>query len=225
MLENLRKKEWSLTLIFLYYYGKIMGLCPLSLDHEQKFKSSYGSIIYATVISITYTFIFAWAMVIKYNKALDTDDTFVTALVDGFMHILQHGTTVLSWLIFAYRQRKLLTIIEDIQRTSKVGKKLNLFYDHKEIVQTLAVRAIFVTIYFSVIFIVDQTIYSHFATYKLIIWVPYRLGNVVIHYTLFLFVTILQDIEKRFSRLNVAVRKLTLDYWREEITIQNCRSR
>ena len=200
---------------FIYYYGKILGLCPLTLDHENEFKFSYSCIIYAVVISIVYSLIFYWAMEMKYKTFLP-GQTLAAVVVDGNVHILQLCTMIFSWLIFAFRQKKLQKIIKNIKRTGEMENKLGLLDEKEEIVQTLVIRTLLVTSYFGVTCLIDQIFYSRMKMYNPLIWIPYRLSHVVIHYIFLLFITALNIIQQRFSRLNFAFKKLSINSCREK---------
>ena len=213
--KSLRKiRAWTIT--FLYYYGKVMGMFPLTLNHEQEFKRSYKSIIYAIVISMLYILLFYCTLLIDYNADAVNQEIFVAFIVEGFINILQVSAIVLSWLIFAFRQKKIQTIIKNIQKNGEIGRKLGLPDDNAEIVQTVAIRAIFVNVYFTVALLIEQVCTAKLILNTTLLFIPYKVGQIVIWNVFFLFITALQIMQRRFFRLNVALRKLLLNNFRED---------
>lgn len=186
---------------YFYYYAKFIGLCPLNLDNNREFQTSSVCRLYAIVISILYICVFSRTMILKYRSILSSGQFSVAVLVDGFVHILQLVSTIFSWLTFAFRQKRLLNIVKNLQ-------KLN---DSLEIVKTIAIWSFFVFFYFTTVFIIDQIFHYNFIIsydlIQLILWALYRYPHIVIHHVYFLFISILQIIEQRFYRLNIVLKK------------------
>lgn len=76
---------------------------------------------------------------IKYDSKCFTPEIFVASIVDQFVNILQLCTMVSSWLIFAFRQKKVQNIIDNIQNNDEIGRKLGLQIDKAEMFQSIAI--------------------------------------------------------------------------------------
>lgn len=209
MVKILYKEKIYFSIIFLYYYSKIIGLCPLNLDyHNLEFQTSFVFRLYAILISILYIFSFFWSLTLKYKIIYSHRQIDMTSLVDGFVHISQLLAVIFIWLTFAFRQKRLKNIFKNLQITKKFSEKLKIPNDTSDIIQIIIIWTLVVFSYFTPVFIVDQIFHSTmFSSYNLIIWGFYRYSHIVIHHVYFLFISILQIIEQKFLHLNIVLKK------------------
>lgn len=213
--SRVRKLSWKTSL--LYNYGKVIGICPLLLNNDGSFKFSSSAIIYAFILSIIYFFTYLFALDYRLKNPFPTEPT-VSLLVDGFVMTLQFLTTTSCWLTFAFRQKKIQTIIKAFKNTKQMAQKLGLEEDHEEILRLIGYRLLIVNTYFSGLCFFDQFFYSKRPNYKIMIWAPFTAVQIVIHNVLFLFITALSVIVKRFHRLNIGLMNVALN---DKIGVRN----
>lgn len=208
-------------MIFLYYFAKIIGLCPLTLDEH--WKCSPISIFYSILLSLLFFLLFLNAIFLR-SKYLSSNEPQVSFIVDLFVFLLQFLTAISCWLLFALRQKKLLNIINSLENINKVAVKFGVLKVNETInkkineeinkkINTTVIDnnivhyVLIVNIYDFSIHLFNQLMYSKFSSYN-ILWpwfdLIYILGtNVFLYFVIFLY-----SLQRRFYFLNVQLGKL-----------------
>ncbi|XP_043477377.1 uncharacterized protein LOC122508221 [Leptopilina heterotoma] len=209
MVKILYEEKLYSSVTFLYYYAKIIGLCPLNLNGKLKLQTSSLYRLYAIFLSISYIFLFIWSIRLKYTIIFSHKQIIeATDLVDIFVHISQLIATIFIWLTFAFRQKRLKNIVKSLQTTMKFCQQLKISSSSLKIMGIIQIWSYFVFFYFTTVFIVDQTFHCKiFSLYNLILWGLYRYPHIVIHHVYFLFISVLQIIELKFLHLNKILKK------------------
>ena len=204
MSSSSRNKKYFWKAALLYYYGKLIGLFPLSLNKVKgKFRTSYLGNLYAILLCISYSVIFYQFFIIRL-KNTSPIESIISAVWDRITHFYDFSVIIVSWLTFGLRQKKLKSIIDDIEKTNKIAQKLGIENDMREIVTSIGIQALFINIlcYGHSIFNLIILSMIDIPLFHQTFWILNVLVRVVIHNMLFLFISALQIVEKRFRRLN-----------------------
>lgn len=217
------KGKLSLSLAFLYYYGKLIGLFPLVMEPNGSLKYSQAGIIYS-ILNCCIHIVAFFRLIIHRAHIKFPMETFISVIANSLSVTLNFSITLLSWIIFAFRQRELLIIINEFMRTNLIARQLGIHDNQWEIVSIINRHLIIINISYIGILIFDNVIYSTFTDFDWMLWIPYNLPQIIVHNLIILFVTLLQVLQRKFHRLNKKLRYLSLrDDYRNGSSIVECR--
>ncbi|OXU32030.1 hypothetical protein TSAR_004328 [Trichomalopsis sarcophagae] len=89
--------------VCVYYFIKILGLCPFTREKGRFVKVSHVGMSYNILITILYSRAFIKAIQNRHSIRL-SQETPLAVIIDSFTHVLSYSTIVSSWLICAFRQ-------------------------------------------------------------------------------------------------------------------------
>ena len=225
MVKRPRRKFPSL-IILLYFYEKGIGLCPLVLDEERLFKTSHYGFFYSITLSLTYTFFF-FRVLIHRAQMIYPEETLILITANVLLICMQYVMVITSWMNFALRQKKIITIIKKFKKLGEIARKSGIQDDKWESdLRTLIIRVFLVNACYCTYFTCEHFFFTLIPNFNWTIWVPYSFPHIVIHNVLILFITALQVLKKTFHRLNIELRNLPLNVFkRKNISWQNSQSR
>ena len=209
MVKSVGTRKCSSLLILIYYCEKTIGLCPIVLDNEGFFKTSHFGVFYSILLCLIYVFFFCRAIVDRAETYFPME-TVLSVITNGLVVSLQFAMIIVSWIIFAFRQKKLISIMQNFEKTGQIARKLGIHDDSWESMRTLFIRLIFINAFYCILFIFESVLCTCFPNFDWTIWVPHNFPHIVIHNVLVLFMTALQILKRRFHQLNVQLRNLPL---------------
>ena len=195
------------SLTFFYYYVKIIGLCPFSIDRNGILKYSHSGVLYSTGLSFIYSIIFIQGM-IERSEIVIPNQTIMYKISEELVVILQCTMVIVSWLVFAFRQRKLQKIVNDIKNTNDIAKELKMLNDYTRIIRIFVYYILFLNICFFTLFTLTMVLYNTFPNFNVTLWTLFNFPHIVFHNVLGIFVIAMQIMQWRFHRLNLQLRNL-----------------
>lgn len=201
------REKYPLKVYFIFYFGKIIGLCPLSLkeNKSEKFHLSKFGIFY-TIFLCTLLSIFFYINISYRFKVMFSIESIVSAFWDRFLQVLQYTAIIVTWLNFGFRQKKLTNIIHDFERTCEIARNLGIESDNYLIVRLITWNSLFISILYLFLWNIELYINSLSSGTNLTLWAINSIFRILYHNVLFLFITILHIIYRRFRRLNIHLK-------------------
>lgn len=107
--------------LYIYYFLKVIGICPFKLDSKNCLKFSVLGATYIITLIIIYTYAFTKAL--KHRSELITyTETPLAVILDTFSIIFEYLTIVISWLIFVSRSKTLLKLFDFFEKLRTLEK-------------------------------------------------------------------------------------------------------
>lgn len=211
-----KKKNFSLLVKLVFYYEKLIGLCPVEFGKNGHLIISNTGTIYSLILCILYTICYARALINR-SETLFPMETFIAATVATYIDGMQFIIVIVTWLIFAFRQRRIIFIFENFGKADKIAGKLGIKDENQSNVKMLCSRIICVNIIFGGLFLSKIAFSSISPIFNWTIWVPFEFLHIVIHNLFTLFITALDILERQFHKLNNSLRKLTVIFLRKHL--------
>lgn len=204
MVEMSLKKQiiFSFLIKLVYFYEKTIGLCPFIIDENGFFIHSNLGTIYSLILCILYCVFYVRALIDR-SVTIFPMETIIAAIVATFIDGMQFIIVIIAWLIFAFRQKRVLFIFENFKRTEKIARKIGIKNEGQMIIKMLCIRISFVNIIFGGLFFSKIALSSISPIFKWMIWIPFEFPHIIIHNWFTLFITALDILELRFHKLNV----------------------
>lgn len=200
------KEFKNFTLIkIMYYYEKILGLCPFLLNDTSALKFSYIGTTYNILLTGIYTYCFILIMKLRFELYLPRETTSTVAM-DALGIAFQYGTIIASWLTLIFRKKSLKQIFVAFARSESLANQLNirLFrYDSKK-VRSFGIRLLLINLFYIAIFSIDYftlTLYNKFQE-QATAWGWFNLTKIVIYNVYFIYIQLTYVLQQNFKALN-----------------------
>ncbi|XP_043473983.1 putative gustatory receptor 28b [Leptopilina heterotoma] len=211
-----KKKNFSLLVKLVFCYEKLIGLCPVVLGKNGYLIISNTGAIYSLILCIVYSIFYARALINR-SETVFPMETFIAATVATYVDGMQFIIVIIAWLIFAFRQRRIIFIFENFEKADRIARKLGIKDENQSNIKMLCTRIICVNIIFGGLFFSKIAFSSISPIFKWIIWVPFEFPHIVIHNLFTLFITALDILERQFHKLNSNLTKLTVIFLRKHL--------
>lgn len=203
-------KKYPLKVYFIFYYGKIIGLCPLSLKNDNKmdkFHISQKGMCYSIFLCVIYTILFYKNIVFRF-KIIFTIESIVSAFWDRFLQNFQYSVVIVSWMNFGFRQKKFKKVIDNFNKIGEIARNIGIERDNFEIIRLITINTILISILYIILWLVEIYINSFFDFKKLTLWTINSLFRIVYHNMIFFFISILNIIYRHYRLLNIRLKYL-----------------
>ncbi|XP_058797748.1 uncharacterized protein LOC131667979 [Phymastichus coffea] len=215
----------SIIIKSLYYYEKILGLCPFIID-KKTVKISFLGIIYNIILSCLYTICFIVIIDCRFELRLPRETT-LTITMDALGLLFQYCTVVCSWLTVIFRSDKLKIIFSKFEKTEELARTLNInIYQNKfKKLRNITIRLAVINALYLAIFLTDHYTLSLYKKFQeqASAWVWYNVPKIVLYNVGAIFLELMLLIEENFRALNkLLVRSFSSKS--EEFLFQNISS-
>lgn len=205
MSTSSNRKSLSLKFYFIYYYEKLIGLCPLNID-EKTFYITNSSILYAVLLCAVYSFLFYKNIVIRLNMVYGIENS-VSAVWDRILQILQYIVIIVTWINFGFCQKKIKKIVKNFHRTSEIAENLGIRNDNIEIIQIIRHYTLIINFLYFTLFSLQLHLNIVFPSEREQFYSGLNsLFRIIYHNMFFLFISALHIIYRRFRQLNIHVK-------------------
>ncbi|NP_001177440.1 gustatory receptor 14 [Nasonia vitripennis] len=109
--------------VCVYYFVKILGLCPFTRKKGRFVKVSHVGMSYNVLITILYSRAFVKAIQNRHSIRL-SQETPLAVIIDTFTHVLSYSTIVSSWLVCAFRQKIFIKVFQSFKNVENLENDL-----------------------------------------------------------------------------------------------------
>lgn len=193
----------------LYSYGKCLGLCPFTVDDIEIIKFSNYGFVYGIMVTMAYTWIFVNAVKLRVKTDLP-GETPMALLANCSADIFRFVCMCITWLMFACRQKRILTIVESFVRIGVTASKLGIVeYKRYRFFRNLAIHLLLVNVTFLGYSVTDYAqLFLQVDAANPIYFALFHGVDVVCRNLVILFVDTVLLVRDRFACLNEATRDL-----------------
>lgn len=196
----------SRTLRILYYWGKFVGFFSLTLSQSNELKFSYSSQVYGCLLAAAYGCIIYRVLFDGIMKT--TDDPPIAKIIDFVALIgvfLENSST---WLITAFHQNRVKSIIGCFASVDEISKRLGVTDNYDKHVAQLGIQLALVNIVYFTSILLNIAAMANLPKFELLMWSCYvvpRIASINIG-TLYLWSLVI--VKEQFRSLNEKVRSL-----------------
>lgn len=136
----------------------------------------------------------------------------VSAIWDRFLQIFQYIVIIISWSNFAFRQKKLKSIISDFRRICEITESLGIQSDNFKTIGIIVNYTLLINFLYFFLFAIQLNLNIIFPTDREKVFSNLSsLFRLIYHNTFFLFVSALRIVCQQFRQLNTKIEffKLT----------------
>nr|QGW50285.1 gustatory receptor 30 [Chouioia cunea] len=198
------------TIIFksLYYYEKMLGLCPFII-HKDTLKMSYLGIIYNLAISVLYSICFILIIECRFELRLPRETT-LTITMDALGLLFQYCTVVCSWLTVIFQYNRLKSIFNDFKKVEELAKTLNInVYENRlKKLRNISMRLLIINAFYLAVFLADHYTLSLYKKFQeqASAWIWYNVPKIVLYNVGAIFLELMLVLKHNFRALNKLLR-------------------
>ena len=212
-------KKIPLLVYLPYNFRKVIGLwSPLSYKDKNNSFSNFR-LFYSIALSIMYSVLF-YRIIIERLNITFPKETLTAIVADGLIDIFHFCMVLTSWLIFAFRQKKVLKIFDIIEKTELNGRVLGITDHYEEMLKTLSNRTLFVICVFLGKLILQEPLAIRIGQGNLLTWFIFKMAHIVNHIVVLTFITNLEIVRLKFYHMNSRLRHLSGFSFGRGLTLQ-----
>lgn len=205
MTTRCERKTYQIKVYLLYYYEKILGLCPLKIN-QKLFSITNISILYTIILCTIYSLIFYQNIIYRFRMTYGIEN-FISAIWDRILQILQYILIIITWLNFGLRQKKIKSIVNNFNKTREIAENLGIRNDNFEIIQIIINYTLIINFLYFFLFSVHLNLNITFSSDREKIFALLNsLFRIVYHNMFFLFISALHILYQRFRQLNICIK-------------------
>lgn len=193
------------TIKILYYYGKIFGFCPYSLNNEEFIEFSYPGAVYNIILAIGYTYSFCLVISNRLNLLLPRE-TALTILMDIFALTFQYLIVIISLLIFTFFQKRLIDIFRDFSKIDRFFRilKILILTDDSKKVKKIGMKFFYLNLLYYILITMDHLSLLYYKKFReqATNWLLFTIPKVVIYNVYMLFLELVIYLNDSFKALN-----------------------
>ena len=198
--KKTRTRKLSLIFRLLFYWGKILGLNPLSLSKNDKLVFSYSSMVYDCLLISSHFYLFYCIVIERINMILPGDSS-IGVIVDIIGVIFTFLELTLMWLTCGFCQNHVKIFIKSFSKAMKTSQKLGISDEYESYYKKLAIYLLSVNLIYFGLMIINYP-ENVFSGKQLLIWISYIAYQLASINMLTLFIWILIFVKRKFQRLN-----------------------
>ena len=188
----------------LYYYEKLLGLCPFFLNNDVLSLWYFGA-VYNVVLIGCYSFCYFLIIGYRFELRLPRETT-LTIAMDGFALTMQYCTVVTSWISLTFYQKRLNKIFSFFIKTDSFMKDLNLpplQYDNNN-VKNIGLRVLLVNVTYIAVFLTDHLTLSLYTRFQeqACVWVWFNIPKIIIYNMHIIFIELILILQHYYKVLN-----------------------
>ncbi|KAF7992965.1 hypothetical protein HCN44_005746 [Aphidius gifuensis] len=204
-LKKLKNKNLS-----VYYYHKLLGLCPFILMDNEIYRASICGIIYTFILCIIYTHIYIRVVIRRFSFILPSETPMST--ISDFIGItFDYLITISIWLIVIFRQNQLSKILNCFKNNYLFLKKIGIYEDYEMIYCSFRNWTFIINFAYYALLICDHAVLSMYTEFDLIIWAPLNFLRVITHDFIVLYSISLIIVKNRYTSINEFIKKLSFN--------------
>lgn len=204
-------KNCSILLV-MYYYEKILGLCPFTLNNGNVFQPSKIGKTYSVILSILYAACCFATIFYRFNIRFP-DENQLKVLIDIFGIIFKSSAVIALWLSPVFFQKKLQIIFDRLGFVSK--NEESLFERETNNAPRHACKKIkryfiMVNLLFYILVLAENFLRREYKVFlsQANFWIAYNVPHAVIYNALFVFIEVMAFLRKKFKNMNKYLIKI-----------------
>lgn len=203
--------EFQSSIIFktLYYYEKILGLCPFVMS-KQTLEISYLGVIYNLIMSILYTSCFIFIIDCRFELRLPRETT-LTITMDALGLLFQYCTVVCTWLTVILGHNKLKIIYHKFENIQELAKtmKITVYQNKLKKLLCVTIRLFIVNVSYLTIFCLDHYSLSMYKKFQeqASAWAWFNVPKIVMYNVCAIFLEIMLILQQIFGALNKSIAR------------------
>ena len=204
--------------LFIFYYLKIVGLCPFSIGKEDNVKFSYSGLFINLSYACVYLFFALKVYVNRFSLVLP-QETIIAVIVYLIAHSFQALTILNCLLTIGFRQKILIKFFEELKRIDiqiatirrKKSKKRNF-------ISSIIIVGVAITVIDTVYFIICSVEHlrflgnDSFSKLEVVFWVIFQNTYVVLFNSIIVFLETMIIIRDYLLELNLSLRQYSKDH-------------
>ncbi|NP_001177438.1 gustatory receptor 12 [Nasonia vitripennis] len=192
----------------LYFYEKLMGLCPFILSNKIVIKFSYIGAVYNLLITLIYTYYFILIIGLRFELHLTRESTLSIAL-DAFGLAFQYCSIVSAWLTLTFRQECLKKILVTFAKVNLLANNLSMTLTRYCLrkLQYIAVRLMLINLMYIVIFLSEHYLLKTYKKFEehASTWIWFNLPKLVIYNIFGIFIELMIILQQDYRALNKVI--------------------
>ena len=198
--KKTRTQKRSSIFRLLFYWGKILGVNPLSLSKNEKLVFSYFSMVYACLLIFGHFYLLCYILIKRFDMILPGDSS-VGLIVEIIGMTAKFSELTLMWLTCGFCQNRVKIFMKSFSRAMKTSQKLGISEAYESYYKELAIYLLSVNLIYCGLIITNHStkIYSE---NQLLVWISCNAFQLVSINMLTLFIWILIVVKRKFQRLN-----------------------
>lgn len=130
----------------LFYYWKILGICPFVLDDSQIIKRSIGGILYTILLIASYTYCYTRVFASQISNFL-SQLALMVVILDGIGIGLEYCVVIVIWIYSLIHQNKLQYILNNFKNNTNNAIALGMLKIPTRIIRQMQIYLLLQNLY------------------------------------------------------------------------------
>lgn len=200
----------SPTFRLLYYWGKFLGINPLTLSCKNKLAFSYLSLLYGCSLGTVHFYIAYRAVLCRLHYVLpsETPIATITNIIGIFCQSMEIS---LTWFLFATRQNRIRFLVNSFAEVERLSTRIGIEDERDENLRKYAVSLTINNLLYLVSLSISHILLHSYRNYATSVWIAFNVPRIVSFNAGMLFVFSLLGLKQKFRRLNEKLGSLMSD--------------
>lgn len=201
---------------YVFYYWKILGMCPFSIDKTEMIRRSPFGTVHTSVLIIGLTILYRRAAIKRWAFALPRE-TNMTIITDFIGLGLEYIVITVTWLYAIMNQNKLRIILKAFQSTKNNAVRLGMAEYYDDVSINLSIYVFAINFMYFVVYTCEHAVEYNAPEFDMTLWLAFNIQRCISLNMVAVFVYSMKTVKAKFKFINLKIQDFPYDRCTDEL--------